>query len=687
MANDKIVIDFTIDDEQADKTLKEFESKAKKSGDKSGDSFSKSFGQSIKQGLSKASSSFKNFRNSSRNALKQNQAFNNSLQSTRGIALKLGTALAAVFGGRAILQAAQTQQDAVKGLEVSLGRIGEFSAQASQGLQDYAAGIEQTLGVGDELVLQQLTIAQGFGATAEQSKEVVNAALDLSAALGTDFESAVRQVSKSFGGYAGELGEILPSLKELTQDQLRAGEAARLISEQFGGTALGQVNTFSGAVKGLGASFGTLLENLGAAVTNSPEFTAIITQLRSFVDLLAQDAGNIVQGLGRAVITALSFVSQQLIRTEVQVRSFFNSLTSQESYGPAVELLQTFAEIVNATVGKAFVIAKNLAMVAFQAIRSGVATIAIALGSLGESLGELGRRFFGFGEEATEVFTRLKEFGQADQGNAFESLKNSADALFDGETIANAQNFTELLQEQFNAINSATLDEETGQSKLAKYLEPFSEENLQATLDRVSAFNSTVATGVKKTAGEASKAGKEIQVNFGQLITNVVVSAAASLGQALAGAGDGFKGFAKAALSIVGDFSIQLGKQLIAAGIGIDALKKSLTAFGGGFAIAAGIALVALGNVLKSFGGGAGGLAGGGGGATASGGDGLAGGASPSIAATEATEPAEREEQGARVVVNVEGNVLSSSADDLGTRLTEILQSSFDTNNAQVVTG
>ena len=114
---------------------------------------------------------------------------------------------ATVFTGKAVT-AAIRQEDAVNGLNASLARIGEFSQASSQDLQDFAAGLQNVTKFGDEAILEQLAFAQSMGATADQSKKVVSAAADLAAALNIDLNSATRNVAKTLGGYAGELGEV-----------------------------------------------------------------------------------------------------------------------------------------------------------------------------------------------------------------------------------------------------------------------------------------------------------------------------------------------------------------------------------------------------------------------------------------------------------------------------------------------
>lgn len=180
-----------------------------------------------------------------------------------------------VFEGVA---AAQVQEDAVNDLNAALRRGGEFSEEMSQDMQAFASSLQEVTKFGDEAILGQLAFAQSMGASAEQAKAVVSAGADLAASLNIDLNSAVRNVAKTLGGYAGELGEVIPELKNLTAEQLQAGEAIDLLAEKFRGAASAQIQTFSGGTTQLSNTFGDLQEEIGSIITQNPAFLEAIGQ-------------------------------------------------------------------------------------------------------------------------------------------------------------------------------------------------------------------------------------------------------------------------------------------------------------------------------------------------------------------------------------------------------------------------
>lgn len=169
-----------------------------------------------------------------------------------------------------VTQAASIQEDAINNLNTAMALSGEFSLAASQEMQNFASQIQQTTRFGDEAVLQQLALAKAFGASNEQARQITTAAIELASATGKSLDEATRQVSKTLGGFAGELGEVNPAIKALTQEQLKAGEAAKVLIAQYGGSAAGQVNTFSGALQQLDNVQGDLNETIGSFITKNP---------------------------------------------------------------------------------------------------------------------------------------------------------------------------------------------------------------------------------------------------------------------------------------------------------------------------------------------------------------------------------------------------------------------------------
>lgn len=185
------------------------------------------------------------------------------------------TALGAAFAGAKVVELATAQEDAIARLNAQLAITGDFSEKASDDLLAFANAMEKTTKFGDDIITNQLALAKSFGATNEQAKQIVQVAADMSASLGIDFESAVRNTAKTLGGFAGELGEVIPALKNAGKDALEAGEGINILGEQFAGAAAVQAKTFSGQLAQLKNEFSNTVREIGKFIIKNPLFKVL----------------------------------------------------------------------------------------------------------------------------------------------------------------------------------------------------------------------------------------------------------------------------------------------------------------------------------------------------------------------------------------------------------------------------
>lgn len=281
MARDDVTLDIGIDTGDAIKGLSKFQRQSTKSLE----SISKSFG---------------------------------ALKIAAGAVVGVLAGRAIVNGLGAVTEAAAIQEEAVQKLNTALKLSGDFSKAASDDLQDFASALQQTSTVGDEAVLEQLALAKSFGTTNEQAKELVAAAVDLSAATGISLDSAVKNLGKTLGGLTGELGESVPALRELTAEQLKAGEAIDFVTQRFGGAAQALTQTFSGATQQASNSFGDFQEVLGSFITENPLvikainlFSSSITRLGAFIAANRES----IQGFLVSAFASLADALPGIIRT------------------------------------------------------------------------------------------------------------------------------------------------------------------------------------------------------------------------------------------------------------------------------------------------------------------------------------------------------------------------------------
>lgn len=188
--------------------------------------------------------------------------------ATKGFELLTKSISNSIDFAKESIKAYSEQEDALNRLSQSLRASGDFSDQAIKDFSEFASELQRTSKFGDEVVLSQLALAKSFGATNKSAKELVQAAAELSATFGGTLEENVVKLGKTLSGEIGRLGQLVPQLKELTQEQLKSGEAASIIIERFGGAASAELNTYAGSVIASANAFSDLQEEIGAVVVD-----------------------------------------------------------------------------------------------------------------------------------------------------------------------------------------------------------------------------------------------------------------------------------------------------------------------------------------------------------------------------------------------------------------------------------
>lgn len=139
-----------------------------------------------------------------------------------------------------------------------------FGASAA-GVQEYARALEGSAKISDATTLSYAGMLKNMGLTEEQIKSTITASADLVAGSGglISMETAVKNLAKTYGGMAGELGESVPTLRNLTKEQLQAGLGVELVAQQYRGLARELAQTDTGKIRGLSNEITNLKEEIG----------------------------------------------------------------------------------------------------------------------------------------------------------------------------------------------------------------------------------------------------------------------------------------------------------------------------------------------------------------------------------------------------------------------------------------
>lgn len=160
----------------------------------------------------------------------------------------------------------------------------EGREDVQQRLIAQAAELQSRSLFGDETIIEQQAFLAALGLSERQITSTVNAAAQLSTALGIDLASATRNLAKTYSGLAGELGESIPALREFTTEQLKQGEAIAYINENYQGFAESAAETGTGPLVQLKNAWGDVAETLGTILL--PAVRAVAEKLKSLAEWL-----------------------------------------------------------------------------------------------------------------------------------------------------------------------------------------------------------------------------------------------------------------------------------------------------------------------------------------------------------------------------------------------------------------
>lgn len=251
MADGEIRINTKVDESGLDKGLKSVKSKVNKS--------SKDMGKGTKaaKGLKAA------FDETGGAA----SSFAGKLKGVASNGGAVGVAITtAVIAAKKFIEAVKEANDAYKvqeKAENALSKAAEnnpyLNKDSVQRLKDYASELQSVSNFGDEGTIDVMAQLAAAGRSESEIIKLIGAAADYAAAKHISLESAVQNLNKSYGGLAGELGELFPEVKALTSEQLKNGEAVDIIAAKYKGFAAEAADSSTQAKN----AFGDFMESVG----------------------------------------------------------------------------------------------------------------------------------------------------------------------------------------------------------------------------------------------------------------------------------------------------------------------------------------------------------------------------------------------------------------------------------------
>ena len=183
---------------------------------------------------------------------------------------QIGRTLMGVFGAVSVVATLKKsielwgeQEQAMMKLSIAAQRFTRDAQGTYDRVSKLSGNLQHLTGIGNETYQSVAALGLSLGITEEKIENATTAAALLSQVTGMDLNSAMKNLAKTQAGLTGELGEALPFLRELTQEQLRNGEAIDLVIKKYDGFAEQLSGTTQVAMKRFWSALGDVGEALG----------------------------------------------------------------------------------------------------------------------------------------------------------------------------------------------------------------------------------------------------------------------------------------------------------------------------------------------------------------------------------------------------------------------------------------
>jgi len=208
--------------------------------------------------------------------------------------------------------------------QASLARQIKASTKATdaqiEAVEDYISSLGQSVAIADDEArpaLQALVVATK---NVTKAQDLLNLAIDISAATGKDLATVSDALAKGYAGNMKGLQALSPELKAMVKDGASLEQVLATLKTNFGGAGEAAANTASGGMKKLGIAFDETKESIGEA------FLPIMLKLQPVLEKFAAWAEKnpsllaaVIAGMGILAVSILAVNAAMLLNPAVAI--------------------------------------------------------------------------------------------------------------------------------------------------------------------------------------------------------------------------------------------------------------------------------------------------------------------------------------------------------------------------------
>lgn len=193
-----------------------------------------------------------------------------STQTFNSVLGRLETTLLGIFGAAGVMSMVRSsvknwaeQETALVKLDFAINQFAKGNQNLKKEIIDLSTEMQSMIGIGDEQVQNLAMLGLSYGIQADKILEATEASIYLSKVTGTDVDTIMRGFAQTMEGTVGILGRYIPEVRNLSEEQLKSGEAIDLIVEKFEGLDETLSRTTESSLARMKASIGDLGEIMG----------------------------------------------------------------------------------------------------------------------------------------------------------------------------------------------------------------------------------------------------------------------------------------------------------------------------------------------------------------------------------------------------------------------------------------
>jgi hypothetical protein len=171
-------------------------------------------------------------------------------------------------------------EKSIQQLRATYSAMGSNVDTSIKSILGFANAMENATTKSADQILEMSNLALQYSRSEKHTQDMVRATVALEAAVGLKANMALRGLSQTLQGQTGVLSRYVPQISKMTEEQLKSGEAIRMIAEQYMPALEGTMRTVHGQYERLSNLIASrYVEELGNAIINNKAFVAGMKEL------------------------------------------------------------------------------------------------------------------------------------------------------------------------------------------------------------------------------------------------------------------------------------------------------------------------------------------------------------------------------------------------------------------------